>query len=87
MTPEMEMIVKRVGKDAIEVFNIAHHHSKGDPPCVCNVCQNCYDKISLWLRDHDAGVAVHKIEMFEDGTLRAEKLPELPSSGPGRSDE
>lgn len=50
MTPDQEDIVKQYGKEAVEVFNIAHHHSKSDSPCTCSICRNTYDKISQWIK-------------------------------------
>jgi hypothetical protein len=55
-----EWIIEKLGKDAIEIFNIAHGHDKERSPCNCHVCWAAYDKLSQWLAKHDVQLKERK---------------------------
>lgn len=49
MTLLQQMLVDRVGKSAVEVYNIAHGRNPQEGPCTCNICFVRLEAVSKWL--------------------------------------
>jgi len=54
VTPELnrrEELEARVGKDAVEVWNIAHGRYKEESPCPCFICAERLEAVAKWLKE------------------------------------